>query len=400
VVVGALAAAVVLGARLAPARGAPRPATPAPSAQALIARLAILRRPQTAADVVPPVHPLRGEQSGRIIAGLSRLVATESGTRLFLVVTTPAGGSPPLWSPRLGDQVAIVAVTAHGSRESWSFPAVDLSNSDQVLEAGVRAAPGPVAASAYNVSIVPDGVARVHWAFDTPSGKPGRVVDVPVANNVAISALQPSAGLLGRATWYAPDGSVVPTSDRALRHAVAVRQAVLASRAARYDAHHSYSAPPGLLDDFAVFAIASRTGVRTPGGNIISHPRLATLPLTILELTAPDRRLQLDPEDMRQVTTPSGVRVWITPGRHGICIDEVDPAPLPGRLSSGGGGSCSGTIAEAEAHGAGLTSGRPGGVTMVYQVVPIAHPTITLRTRGGHRHTIRPPDGVYVGREP
>jgi hypothetical protein len=37
---------------------------------------------------------------------------------------------------------------------------------------------------------------------------------------------------------------------------------------------------------------------------------------------------------------------------------------------------------------------------MIYEVVPIAHLMITIRTRGGHRRTIRPPDGVYVGRGP
>jgi hypothetical protein len=126
------------------------------------------------------------------------------------------------------------------------------------------------------------------------------------------------------------------------------------------------------------------------------------VPLPILGLASPDR-LELDPLAMREVITPSGVRVWITPGRHGVCIGEVDRERFPGGplsgLVSGGGGSCSSTLAQAEAHGAGLTSGRPGAPTTLYQVVPIAHPTITIGSRGGHRRTIRPPDGVYVGRQ-
>ena len=369
-----------------------------PDASALIARLAVLRRPQTPADVVPIVHG--GPQSGRIIPSLTRLVATETGTRLFLAVTTPAGGSPPLWSPRLGDQVAIVAVTDQGSRQSVGFPAADLSNADQVLEAGVVSAGGPFASSLYNVSIVPDGVGRVRWSFYSLSGKRGRVIDGPVANNVAVAPLQRGLGVLGQGRWYAADGRVVPTSDRGLRHAQAAQQAVLAARAARYDARHSYRAPAALLADFAVFAFTSRTGARAPGGDLISHPRLATVPLIILRFATPDRRLQLDPEAMRQVTTPSGGRAWIIPGRHGVCIAEIDPSLIPGEPSGSGGASCSGTLAEAEAHGAGVSSGRPGGPTMLYEVVPISHPTITLRTRGGHHRTIRPPDGVYVGREP
>jgi hypothetical protein len=231
----------------------------------LIARLAVLRRPQTPADVVPTTRLLGPRRGARTLPGLTRLVAIEPGTRLFLVVTTPAGGSPPLWNPRLGDQVTIVAVTSGGSAESVGFPAVDLADADQVLEAGVFAPSRPVEDSVYNVSIVPDGVARVRWGFVTPAGKPGRVVDVPVANNVAVSPLRRGTGVLGRATWYASDGSVVPTSDRALRHAFAVREAVLTARAARYDARHSYHAPAALPADFAVFAFTSRTGVRTRG---------------------------------------------------------------------------------------------------------------------------------------
>jgi len=115
--------------------------------------------------------PPRRRQSETIIPSLSRLVATESDTRLFLVVTTPAGGSPPLWSPRLGDQVAIVAVTSRGSRESEGFPAADLSNANQVMEAGVLAPGRPVADSIYNVSIVPDGIARVRLGVLHPEGE-------------------------------------------------------------------------------------------------------------------------------------------------------------------------------------------------------------------------------------
>jgi hypothetical protein len=83
-------------------------------AHGLIARLAVLRRPQTPADIlamryrsVQAIH-----HQGALIPGLTRLVATPPGARLYLVVTAPAGGPLPIWNPNLGDQVAIVDVVA------------------------------------------------------------------------------------------------------------------------------------------------------------------------------------------------------------------------------------------------------------------------------------------------
>lgn len=365
-------------------------------AQALISKLAVLRRPQTPADVLP-AHLHLADPNGVIIPSLTRLVAVLPGAKLFLVVTTPAGRSPPFWSPKLGDQVAIVAVTAQGSTESVAIPAADLTSADELMQAGVTGQRRVELRDAYDVAIVPDGVARVRWTFANDSYNPGRVVNTQVTNNVAVVRLERSTGMLLRATWYGADGSVIPTSDRAQRSAIAARQAVMRARDLRQDARYAYRAAPALLADFAVFAVNSRSGVRTAAGNIISHPRLASLPLPILNITSPNQPPQLDPEDMRQVTTRSGARLWIIPGQRGLCVAELDPPRLPSGLSSGAGEGCSGTLAKAESHGAGLSSGRPGGLTTTYQVLPKTIPTITIRTSRGTRKTIHPPDGVYVG---
>ncbi len=397
-VVVALALAVPLGSQAATARTAGYVAQSA-SAQALISSLAILRRSQTTTDVLPAdLQPAR--RSGTIIPSLSRLVATLPGAELFLVVTTPARGSPPLWSPRLGDQVAIVTVTAQGNAESQAIPAADLTNGDELMYAGGVRHPGHKLGAAYNVAIVPDGVARVRWTFvrwtsGNGAWKAGRVADAPVINNVAVVPLVPSTAVLLRATWYAPDGSVVPTSDRALRRAIAAQDAVLSARAARYDARHSYRAAPALLADFAVFAVTSRSGVRTAAGNIISRPRLSSVPYAILDIAAPNEPPQLDPEDMRQVTTRSGFRLWVIPGRRGICVAALDRSRLPDGLGSAASEACTANLLDAESHGTGFSSGA-GGFSITCRVLPKTIPTITIRTAGGIRKTIHPPDGVYV----
>src|SRR6202034_1427611 len=73
-----------------------------PGAQGLIAKLAVLRRPQVAADRLPAdIHVV--PDSGTIIPRFTRLVYSSAGTRMYIVVVTPASHDA-LWSPRDGDQ--------------------------------------------------------------------------------------------------------------------------------------------------------------------------------------------------------------------------------------------------------------------------------------------------------
>jgi len=120
--------------------------------------------PADAADVLPTDLHLAHPQ-GRIIAVLTRLVAVELAAWLFVVVTTPAGGRLALWSPTLGDQVAIVAVTAHGDSETPSSRPSTSPTPNEIDSAGPpRLRTGQVG-NACDVTIVPNGVTRVRWTF-------------------------------------------------------------------------------------------------------------------------------------------------------------------------------------------------------------------------------------------
>jgi hypothetical protein len=373
-----------------------------PANGVLMSTLAVLRRAQAPADVLPAgVHVVGA--GGVIIPGLTRLVASPGGFSMYLAVTTPAPGSLPLWSPKLGDQVGIVTVTGGVWRETLPVPAVDLTNgfAVEVVGGGWSQATHALA-GAYQVGIVPDGVTRVRWTFANATANRTYVVDVPAADNLAITPLHTGTPFLLRATWYTATGGVVPTSDSAMRHAIAARDNVLRERIIRQDARSSFRASPAILAAFAVFNVTSRSGLRV-GDLTISHPALSSVPLVILNLTARRRRgafdPELDPEDMRHATTPSGVSAWIIPGRRGLCVAAVDRLQFPNRYGSGGAAGCSVSVAQAEFGGAGFSSCCFSGYSWHYGVLPDAHPTLRIRTAPHTRKTIRPLDGVYIYRE-
>jgi hypothetical protein len=185
------------------------------------------------------------------------------------------------------------------------------------------------------------------------------------------------------------------TSDRAYQMAVAARDAVMRAQIIHLDARTSARPSPAILANFAAFSIHSRKGVRIPGGDVIAHPSLATVPLAILQLTSGHQPPQLDPEAMRQITTPSGFQSWIIPGHRGMCVALIDKPRIPS-LGGGAGEGCSADITSTLSHGGGITSGSPGGASDSVRILPATHPTITVRTANGHRRTIRPPYGIYI----
>ena len=361
-------------------------------AAALIARLAVLQRPQTPSDVLPSGLELPARGQGTIIPSLTRLVATPLGTSVYLTVFTPAGGSLPLWSPRLGDQVSLVSVTDRGAELTEPVPAVDLSNGNTVAIIGSGSPPGPD----YYVGIVPDGVAQVAWTFANSQGKHPYRVTAQASNNVAVAPFHPGTPFLLRAAWYAADGRGVPTSDSALLHAIAARQSIERKRIIRRDARIRYRPANALLAAFPVFNVTSRTGVKV-GGLTISHPALSSLPLAILEITgyAGNHRFNpgLDPKDIRQATTASGVSAWIVPGARTLCVAVVDKPRFPLFAGTGAGMGCSRDVAAALADGSGISSDR-----WHYGVLPKTKPTLTIRTGPHSSKTIHPPDGVYIYR--
>jgi hypothetical protein len=394
----------------------PRPATPhgssagpaaTPAADALIAKLAVLRRPQTSADRLPrnleinrgPAGTIpAGRRLGMIVPSLSRLVATLPGARLYLVVTTPVGGDLPIWSASLGDQVTIVAITGHGVTETPGYPAVELPDASEFIRAGITPAPGGAGArtpwpDAYDVAIVPDGVARVRWTFANQAGAPGRTITAAVRNNVAITHLTASTAVLLRATWYAADGRVVPSSDAALVAAEATRTASQREQALRQAEHQHVTLPAGLLDAFAVFTFNSPNGTRIRSGYVVSHPPLSEIPLSILRMSTSG---QLDLRQARHVISPSGLDMWAIPGTNGLCVFATDRTRGPyGRISNGAGGGCSPSVRNAESEGSGFSSTGATG-SIIYGIIPKTMHTVTIPT-GVYTHTtIHPVDGVYI----
>lgn len=404
--VGAAAAGALIASGAIAARGsAPVARQASAGAAGLLSRLAVLRRPQTSADMLPsPVTWGRpAPENGPIIGSLTRLVATPPGMQIYLVVTQPSTAKGAFWKPKYGDQVAIVGVSAAGATETAGRPAADLSDGLQVGGAGAPALGGP----GYAVGVVPDGVATVRWTFANRHLCRGATVTVAASNNVAYLPYSQVTGPVLAARWYAADGTAVPTSHRALLQVTAARQAGIRTRILLADSRIKYRPSPAILQGFQVFSVDTITPTRVAGGLTIQAPVLRTVPLAILSITRPRplppqapplaRWPQMVPRDMREVTTASGYRIWVVPARQGLCMFTVSPPRLPG-LGAGAGGSCSGSVASALKSGTGGSGPGPGGRVTV-QVLPTAHPTITVRSAGRQR-MITPPYGIYVAFTP
>ncbi len=395
-------------------------------ASGLTARLAVLRRPQTPSDRLPANVRLPFPGSGKVVPGLTRLVVTQGGVRLFLVVSEPHSGPNALWSPTLGDQVSIVALSPYGTTQTMPVPAADLTNAQQIGVVGVpiarligahHAKRSVALKDEYVVGIVPDGVAHVHWTFGTPGPrqrKPVMTLTPAVSHNIAYAHLVPHAlpALLTHATWYGANHAVIPTSDRALRQAIQARQNEQKEQAlrtlSRYPAYH---APRALLADFAVFAITSRSGVRISSGLTVSRPRVSSLPAAVLDLIERQytrtpllsklNRQPVEPDlsQIRQITSPTGLSAWIVPGRNGLCLFASQPPRGPAGALGGGGasGGCAPSLRQAEQGGAGESAGQTPTTGIYYIVVPKSRPTTKILSGPHHWRTIRPPYGVFIG---
>jgi hypothetical protein len=392
VVIGVAAVALV-GHR---GRGESEPANRI-GASELVSRLAVLRRPQTAADRSLPqhLHLASGEGLGAIVPGLTRLVATLPNARIFMVVNEPAppthGRLAPLWSPRFGDLVSLIALTPSGNIETTGRPAVDLTN-------GLTPAKISIShrfRSGYVIGIVPDGVIRVRWgAQDRPHGavheSSPRVTDnIVVARSVAVG------GIVTSVKWYGPGGHRVPTSGRALLGAIAAQQAPMRAAVIRQDRRSATRPAAALLQHLPIFGSTTETrrGVSANGIRVF-RPTLSSLPFGVLELTEAGEVPFLDPEQMREVITHSGARFWIVPGAH-----TVNDAQISRSLSPYGGGAGSGGIApfaQIVAHG--FTVGEPVGAQRYVRIRVVAgdEQTITVRTAHGRTRTVPVVGGVAI----
>jgi hypothetical protein len=210
--------------------------TPA-GARALVAQLAVLRRPQTPADRLPASLTALIPFRFRIIPGLTRYVATIdagsgplSSVDIYVVV-----GAPPRVHADIVTTLAVAGPSAH--RYLLSLPDVvddqtaiatgDLTPT-AVSEAGQYKVESrkthPVntltGQSGVTVGVVPDGVTRVRWVLGpAPQGlrprnhsQHGRASPVMVypqiENNVAVAKVS-GFKQFSTATWYGRDGRVI-----------------------------------------------------------------------------------------------------------------------------------------------------------------------------------------------
>lgn len=227
--------------RSSPTGASSVPAPTPPGARALVAQLAVLRRPQTPTDRLPvslsPLISSGGGFSFRIIPGLTRLAATIdagsgplSSVDIYVVVGARAGVHADIVTT-----LAVAGPSAH--RYLLSLPDVvdeqtaiatgDLTPT-AVSEAGqirvesrnthpVNTLTGQ---SGVRLGVVPDGVTRVRWVLGpapqgllprnhSHRGSASHVTVYPqIKNNVAVAK---ASGLkqFSTATWYGRNGRVI-----------------------------------------------------------------------------------------------------------------------------------------------------------------------------------------------
>lgn len=380
-------------------------AATAPDAQSLIAKLGVLRRPQTSADRLPEQLRFQGRSGpGRlIIPSLTRLVATTPAGRVFLVVIKPGAignGDQPLFSPAFGYEVSLIGVSSSGSAFMRApVPAAVLSDPRLVL-------PVVIGHTRYLSEILPDGVARVRWLSPRPS--PSAILATPpVANNVAVLTITPSLAA-ARALWYGADSHPIATSKRQLNAVLQSARARATARQARVQAANlaaaersTVRAPSVLLQRFALFS-PSAIGVHASGIQI-SHPTIRSLPPNIIAITSGGPGPgQLDLHQIREISTSAGARVWVVPGTNGLCMFTINPPRLQpgstfgGGIDSGGQGSCPPSLSSSLTHGASSDAYLPNGTKILIGALPIGTSNRRIIRKDGTTTPLSLTDGVYA----
>jgi len=352
------------------------PGTPA-GARALVARLAVLRRPQTAADRLPArlSAQLPGIGLGfRIIPQLTRLAATIdagagllSSVDIYVVVGGPpgvpvdivttlavAGGSTLLGQPEVVDDPIAIATggltpTAVGSAGDYR----------------VVANRGTVATgqSGVNLSVVPDGVTRVKWVFGA------RALYPQIENNVAVTRVAGPQGL-SDATWYGAHGQVIASvSPQAQRQALQARALAASERD---------PIAPELAAHFAIF----RRPVPPPASNTFPPARIARGAIGNYGYDQ-DNGYRVNVAQARFVPYPGTAGFWVIPGTRGVSMAALgsggDSVPIAVALS--------GRLITTTCCGA-------NGET-VWGLAPDGNPTITIVLASGARRAVPVLDNVY-----
>jgi hypothetical protein len=167
----------------------------------LLPHFEVLRRPQTAGDLVSQVQVR--VYGGGVISSLTRVARTlPGGARVILTVSRQGGG---------GRVVLLLWVVRGGQIGGEPYDA----------DVGYTVSPGSLAWNGRSevwASLVPDGVARVRWVFPRQNGVRTHVyprplvIDVPVQGNVAAAEVERSATWEPAVvTWYDRAGRVLAT---------------------------------------------------------------------------------------------------------------------------------------------------------------------------------------------
>ena len=364
-----LAVAIVFLVALGHRSHSSSPAAGPPSLRALEAKLAVLRRPQTAADRSVP--PLSG-QPRLWIKSLTRLATTIDTSafgrvRVYVAVRDPLGPGPR--QRQLRPQT-VFALAFAGDRfiQGALFPVGPASSYPSQVGSGLYndRSSGSDLNHGVSVGIVPDGVKRVTWVFSGAGygvSHPHPITIYPdVRNNVAVAAVAPGHGPLAHATWYGAGGRVVASAGGGVQGAFELQ------RIRSVNASRDRPIAQLLLAHYSLFR-------SVPADDPARDPMMPTQGAE----GGFTGQMGLNYWQTRYVSSETGIDgrgLWITPGTRGLCISDPQA------------GSCGMLSSRILTGFIGGTSGGPGRQTIA-GLVPDGNPTNTLVLASGH-HVIVP----------
>jgi hypothetical protein len=165
----------------------------------------------------------------------------------------------------------------------------------------------------------------------------------------------------------------------------AARKAAIRARLLRQETQAKHRVTRTIIQNFAFFAPGARLGRFGHGANAftVSQPPFSSLPTFVLQLAA--EGLPYDPRAAREVSTPSGLHIWIVPG-NGICM--LDPPS--------GGGDCSGSLALALQEGVLHKQTAADGMAIYVGIAPNTNATVTAKTVTGRTRTVPVIDNLFI----
>jgi hypothetical protein len=187
-----------------------------PEVEQLLDHFAILRRPQTVADRSWPAGQRPTVATQQVIPTFTRLATTIDGQRIFLFVDGPDRRTPPGRSPDHRYTMFVALIEAHNYFAADAPYSANLGDYTIIpVPFGSLPGSGGRSGQSVSISIVPDGIAKVRWAYRcSPSrvsacnGRRTETIYPPLQGNIAI-AKTPRLGPVPAVTWYSSGGKAV-----------------------------------------------------------------------------------------------------------------------------------------------------------------------------------------------